>query len=194
MPPPRAVTALLVAWLVLAVVAGAAGWVAQLRPPMPQLVLFGVTATILALGAAWPTLRRWALTVDPRWLVAFHLTRFVGGYFLVLYGRGELPYGFAVPGGIGDLVVALSAVALLLGVSPHTRRGRIAYLVWNVVGLIDILGVVASAAREGLRDPASLDALLRLPLSLLPTFVVPLIIATHLLLFVRLAPPQEVVN
>jgi hypothetical protein len=56
-----------------------------------------------------------------------------------------------------------------------------------VLGLADILFVVATAARLALADPASMAALLRLPLSLLPTFLVPLIIASHVVLGVRLA-------
>jgi hypothetical protein len=39
------------------------------------------------------------LNLDVRWLVALHLCRFVGFYFLWLYSSGELPYAFAVPGG-----------------------------------------------------------------------------------------------
>jgi hypothetical protein len=46
--------------------------------------------------------------------------------------------------------------------------------------------VVVTAARLGLADPASMAALLRLPLSLLPTFLVPLIIASHVILGLRL--------
>ena len=58
--------------------------------------------------------------------------------------------------------------------------------IWNFVGLIDIGMVVLAAARLGLTEPASMRALTHLPLSLLPTWLVPLIIATHLLIFVRL--------
>jgi hypothetical protein len=50
-----------------------------------------------------------------------------------------------------------------------------------------MLFVVATAARLGLAEPSSMAALLRLPLSLVPTFLVPLIIASHILIFVRLA-------
>jgi len=56
-----------------------------------------------------------------------------------------------------------------------------------VLGLADILFVVVTAARLGVADPESMAALLRLPLSLLPTFLVPLIIASHVVLGVRLA-------
>ncbi|MGH7535834.1 MAG: hypothetical protein ACREMG_09625, partial [Gemmatimonadales bacterium] len=92
-----------------------------------------------------------------------------------------------VPGGWGDIVVAALALALLLSGPSTTPRRRLAYIGWNGLGLVDILFVVATAARLALADPDSMGALLRLPLSLLPTFLVPLIIASHLLLAIRLA-------
>ena len=71
---------------------------------------------------------------------------------------------------------------------PDTSGGRRLYLAWNVLGLLDILGVVGTAARLALAEPGSMRALLQLPLSLLLTFVVPIIIATHLVLLSRLTP------
>jgi hypothetical protein len=62
----------------------------------------------------------------------------------------------------------------------------VAYLVWSVYGLADLLFVVLTASRLGLGDPASMAELLELPLSLLPTFLVPILIASHLILGARL--------
>lgn len=175
------------AWLVGAWLAGAAGWVAALRPPAPQLILVGLTAAVLAAARLAPPFRRFVESVDLRALVLFHLTRFVGVYFLVLHARGELPWAFAVPGGWGDIAVAATALLLVLRARPDCPAGRRAYVVWNVLGLLDILGVVLTASRLALADPESMRALLRLPLSLLPTFVVPIVIATHVLMLRRLA-------
>lgn len=158
----------------------------DLRPPWPQAILVSLTlATLLSLYRIGP-IHSWAIHVDPRRLVAFHLTRFVGIYFLVLYSRGELPYEFAVIGGWGDIIVATGAILLML-TGPLTSGRRRLYLIWNVVGLVDILFVVATATRLALADPASMAPLLRLPLSLLITFVVPVVIATHVWLFRRIS-------
>jgi len=183
---PVAVLTALGAWLIVALALGASGRLQALQPPLPQLTLVALTAGALLATAKVQAVRAWALSVDVRVLVAFHLTRFVGSYFLVLYARGELPYAFAVPGGWGDILVASLALLLLVSGPPETVRRLRAYVAWNVLGLLDILFVVATAARLGFAAPASMQALLRLPLSLLPTFLVPLIITSHVVLAVRL--------
>ena len=71
------------------------------------------------------------------------------------------------------------------------RRLALAFLVWNIAGFADILFVVSTAARLGLAEPQSMKALTEFPLALLPTFLVPIIIATHLLIFFRLAVDQK---
>jgi hypothetical protein len=91
-----------------------------------------------------------------------------------------------VPYGWGDILVAVTALILVAAAPTRGPGGWWAYLVWNAAGLVDILLVVATAARLALTLPGSMRALTGLPLSLLPTFVVPIIIATHLIIFARL--------
>ena len=173
-------------WLVVAIAVGASGGIAKLRPPAPQLILLGLTAALVAVDRWSRSFRGWNDALDLRAVVALHLTRFVGLYFLVLCRRGELPPSFAVPAGWGDILVATVAVFVLAGWSRFgNKRGVL--LAWNIVGLIDILFVVVTAGRVAWRDPNAMGALLRLPLNLLLTFLVPLIIASHLLLFRRLS-------
>src|SRR5262249_4390061 len=102
-----------------------------------------------------------------------------------------LPRAFAVPGGWGDVVVATLALALLIVGGALDRRPRLVGA-WNALGLLDILFVVATAARLALADSDSMNALLRLPLSLLVTFLVPIIIADHLGVFWRVGTPAQV--
>ena len=176
---------ILLVWLLLATALGASGALQPLRPPGPQLILLGLTAALLGLWWLHRGLRAWVDRVGLRALVALHLTRFVGLYFLYLYGRGELPRAFAVPAGCGDIIVAIgAAVSLLFWNSFSSKRPWL--LLWNTLGLIDILFVVATAARIAMTHPDAMTALRRLPLSLLPTFLVPLIIASHVVVYSRL--------
>lgn len=176
----------LVAWLGAALLVGASGAMARLRPPGPQAVLLGLTLLLLIAARVVPPFRRFAARADLRWMVGFHLTRFVGFYFLYLHGRGELPPAFAVPAGWGDIVVAIGALLLVALVPPEGPTARRLYLAWNLLGFLDIAGVVLIAARLALADPASMGALVRLPLNVLLTYVVPIIIGTHIVMFGRL--------
>src|SRR6266496_3401423 len=120
----RVVTLVLLGWLCFAV--GLGGWFYNAITP-------AVAATV------------WTLNVDVRWLVLFHVTRlFAGAYFLVLCQRGELPCGFARPAGWGDIIVAVLALAVVS--ATRTRFAKMLLLVWNMLGLIDI--ILLSSARS----------------------------------------------
>jgi hypothetical protein len=183
---PRRYLGLFLVWFLVALALGASGRLLALHPPVPQLVLLGLTLALIVAGATIPGFRVWLAGLNLRQIIVLHVTRFVGIYFLILYSRGELPYAFAVPGGWGDIAVATGALILVLLVPDLTaRRGWV--MGWNLLGLLDILFVAGTATRLALADPDSMHALLRLPLSLLPTFLVPVIIASHLLLLTRLS-------
>ena len=180
----KSVVLLLGAWICLAAGVGVAGWLERANAPVIAGIVWTLTALILL--ACWkvPLLHRWALTVELRWLVLLHLTRFVGFYFFLLCSRGELPFAFAAPAGWGDIFVA--ALAVLLLALSNARNWRM-LIIWNTIGLTDILFVVMTALRLGLEDRQSMHALREFPLSLLPTFLVPLIIVSHVLIFFRAA-------
>jgi hypothetical protein len=174
---------MLLVWGALALVAGAGGALAG-SPVPPPAILLGLTLGGLLAYSLSARGRAWVRAVPPRALVALHLVRFVGAWFIVLYRRGELPFAFAVPGGWGDIAAAAAAAGLLLGAFPARTRGRRAALyAWNVLGLLDILFVVTTAARFFFADASQLAPLTHLPLSLLPTFFVPLIVLSHLRIF-----------
>jgi len=178
----KIVPLLLLLWLGLACAFGLSGKLEQASVATVAVVVWTLTGLVLL--ACWkvPPIQAWALSVAPRSLVLFHLTRFVGLYFLFLQRRGEMPFAFAVPAGWGDITIALLAIFVLIW--SDARNWKL-LLVWNCLGLLDILLVVSAALRIGLQDQASMHALREWPLSLLPTFVVPLIIASHVLIFVR---------
>jgi hypothetical protein len=173
-------------WFLLALIVGATGLLASIPPPFPQTVLISLVIFLLLLLWKSTVFRDWSLNIDIRTLLLIHLTRFVGIYFLILYSRGELPYDFAVIGGWGDIIVAATSLLVMLFSPTGGLVGIVIYFVWNLFGFIDILFVVITAGRFAISDPNSMMALTNLPLSLLPTFIVPIIIYSHVVILIRL--------
>lgn len=183
---PLAIRIALWTWLLAALAVGRSEILARVPLFVTPAILAGLTA-LLVLAYRWVgTFRAWVGALDLRSLVLFHITRFSGFYFLVLFKRDELPYAFAVPGGLGDILVALLALVVVFVPFSEFNRNRFAYL-WNVIGFIDLLLVFVTATRIACSaDSYDLIELTRLPLSLLPTFLAPLLLASHLAIFARL--------
>lgn len=190
----QAVIAVLVVWLLVAFAIGAAGVLRglPLPPPILALVLSLLVLTAIRRSRA---ARNCVQALGVKSLVTFHAVRIVaGGYFLFLYQRGRLPGEFAIPAGWGDIVVGVAALVVAQTCLPvTTSRRRTGLLVWNVIGLVDILGVLFNGARILLGNAAFGTAFMTLPLVLLPTFVVPLVIVSHVLLFAwtRVRPAER---
>ena len=106
-------------------------------------------------------------------------------FLLVSWRQGELPYAFAVPVGLGDILMALGALFLII--APLNKvRWRQLLTIWNVAGSLGLILSVYIATTAGAVAPFQLRALTRLPLSLSLTFFIPLLFATHVIIFARL--------
>ena len=180
----------LLLWLGGAAAAVAFGALDELPTRAPQALLIGLVLAQVAAYASHRGFRAWADALDLRLLVGLHLTRYVGIWFLVLHGRGHLPYDFAVLGGWGDIVAACAAL-LLLAFGQRLTPRSLPLVAWNVFGLIDILFVVSRAVKNLNQDPSTMEPLTVLPLGLLPLWLVPLIISTHLLMLRRAFAPAS---
>jgi hypothetical protein len=193
--------AALVGWFAAACVAGL--WRLVDQSGRPPIVLFGfIAAPIVGFVAAYRLsagLRAFARQIDLALLVGSHLWRFVGLAFVGAWLAGALPAGFAIPEGLGDIVAAAGALALV----PMLRRGaapRGWLLAWNTWGLVDLvsaitMGVLYSAGPLGLLASGTVTTrwMVTFPVSLIPTFFVPLFLLLHALTFARIAemaPPN----
>ena len=76
--------------------------------------------------------------------------------------------------------------AALLWVPPDGRAMRGFLLAWNLGGLAELMIAFGMAIYHCLLAPDVMGNLLRLPLSLLPTFVLPLLLFTHGVMVLRL--------
>lgn len=181
-PANRLAPALLLVWGLAATAFVGMGMLSRMPFPPPVFVGLGILLALIFLIFV-PGFAAWMKTVDIRWILGFHLVRFVGIYFLILASQGRLDTYFARTAGIGDIITAAAALALIL--IPAGRDG-IALKLWNAFGFADILFVVFNAARGIRSAPDGFTEFFHLPLGLLPTFIVPVIVVSHVVILFRL--------
>lgn len=174
-------------WFVIALILSVAGAPQKLTPPAPQIVILLLTIALIAFGRLYSPLRAWIVSVDIRALAGLHVTRALAGTaFLWAASRGTMSPGFANAAGYGDILVAILALLLIVLISPEQKVAPLLYVIWNTLGLIDIMYVVVTAARIALADPPAMAQLLRAPFAVIPLFLVPIVIASHVWIFERL--------
>lgn len=111
-----AVGAVLLAWLLLAVTLARQGFfeaVPSSSPQLPNIALTGLPLVIgFALLAFSKSFRRLVDALPLPWLMGIQSYRVLGVLFLILYAQGSLPPEFAIPAGVGDILVGIAALSL----------------------------------------------------------------------------------
>jgi len=186
---------ILALWFSAAFIGGTKDLFNQPETPPVALGLFiliPLTGFVLAYRAS-ERVRR-ALDTPPLWgLTLVHIFRLVGLGFVFGAAEGILPPQFGYPAGLGDAAAALLCfpLALALHQPEYWPRLRIAFVAWNIFGLLDLLmavtlGILYSPSSFGLlRSEISTELMARFPVNLIPTFFVPVLILLHLLALKR---------
>jgi hypothetical protein len=184
---PRGALLVAAVWLGLAILAGATGALIQLPFPGTQVIIFTLLGATIGAALGVPALRVWVDALPLRLLIGINALRLVGISFLVLAARGQLAPAFADRAGWGDIAVAIVALILLAAGDPRTGLHRGIIQVWNAFGVLDLIVAVATATAVTLRGSVpGIAPLLSLPLVVVPTFFVPLFVANHVIVFLRL--------
>lgn len=190
----RLTAVLLLAWLVLQSAVSLSGFyqnTQSLPPRFLLLVVPGVVATVFFLVS--PKGRQLLARLNSWWLLALHVVRVP--VELVLYGlyREKLvPVQMTFEGWNFDVFSGLSALVVLLAYQ-YGRAGKKVLLVWNLVCLLLLLNIVVTAVlaaptpfQKLAFDQPNL-AVFYFPFTLLPGFVVPLVLFSHVAMLFRLS-------
>jgi hypothetical protein len=120
-------------------------------------------------------------------LIALHAMRLLGVLFILLYAAKRLPAPFAPAAGWGDIAIGVTALPIGLWAArePDTARGAV--LVWNGLGLADLVIAVSLGALSDDPRSALIDSL---PWILIPCFLVPSLSFVHLIVFYRTLRPR----
>ena len=163
---------------------------AKAQPWLPAAMTVSIAAVLLA--SRVPAVSRILGQPDALWrLTVPQIFRVEGVTFLIVMALGKLPAVFALPAGLGDIAIGFEAIY----VARSLRRGVVGRrAVWfNILGLLDlaVATVIGVTAAPGVAHMLSLSPSTAqiglLPLVLIPTTVVPLAVALHVLSLRKLA-------
>jgi hypothetical protein len=183
-----AVVITLTVWLLLVVSFGLAGTFVGPpgTPPLP--IAIGVAAPLVLFYASLrlsKSFRNFVLSLDLRLIAAMQAWRWAGLDFLSLYAHKVLPAVFALPAGLGDMAIGVTAPWIILALirQPGFAASR-TFIRWNVLGIVDLLiavsiGAVSAFLATGTPGEISTAPMATLPLLLVPAFLVPLFLMLH---------------
>ncbi|MGC2638432.1 MAG: hypothetical protein WA294_14705 [Acidobacteriaceae bacterium] len=164
------------------------------RPPLP--LGLAVVVPVLAFLVWYATSRRFrefTLSRSPRLLTLAQTWRVGGFVFLALASYGILPWLFALPAGLGDMAAGATAASMAL--NRADPRHRTSFIAWQIFGMADLLVAVSLGTLAGVIQPHGIPttAMTALPMSLIPTFGVPLFFIFHIICIAlaRRWPAQE---
>jgi hypothetical protein len=156
--------------------------------------LVSLIASLLsfALIAGWyvvPRLRSVPRTTALLPLLLVHTFRTVGLTFLIPQVTGApLPLGLAAPAAYGDLLAAVLAFMSVFALRLRWPFALVLVWVFNIEGSVDLLFANVQGAMYGL------PTLQVGPVWYIPTFVVPLLLVIHALIFWLLLRPSPQEN
>jgi len=178
----------LILWFFTVLILGSRG--SFLLPPgsLPIPILLAIAIPIGLFFIAFRVsnlFREWVLSADLRLITGVQAWRFGGFAFLVLYALNLLPGYFAWPAGLGDMAIGATAPFMVASLirNPGSVSSR-RFKVWNVLGILDLVTAVTLGGLGPFLFPGvtvtAASQMARLPLSLIPTFFVPIFILLHL--------------
>jgi hypothetical protein len=185
-----AAAALAGAWIGVQVDVTLAGALKAL-PLLLALFLVPLLAAAIAAVAA-PGARERLLAIPRRVILGMNVFRSIGFLFVALGYARQLGGPFPYSAGIGDILVGLLAIPLVLE-EPRLGRGDARLVLWNALGLLDLITAVALGVTSANDSPIQLihagagsAAITQLPWSLIPLFLVPCFMVGHVIVFAQM--------
>jgi hypothetical protein len=183
-----AVASVLTVWLLLVLSLGAAG--AFVGPPgtPPLPIAIGVAAPLVLFFASLrlsQSFREFVLSLDLRLIAGIQAWRWAGLGFLDLYAYKVLPAVFALPAGLGDMAIGVTAPWIILAlVRQPGFAASGTFIRWNILGILDLviavsIGALSAFFATGASGEISTAPMATLPLLLIPAFLVPVFLMLH---------------
>jgi hypothetical protein len=150
------------------------------QPPLPLgLAVLIPIGIFLVWAAASQPFRQFLFSLNPSTLTYIQAWRIAGFVFLALYSYRILPGQLALPAGWGDIAIGFTAPFVAMNLAnPQFRKS---FIFWQLLGITDLVTAVGMGVASGFINPHGIptSAMTVLPMSLIPTFAVPLFMILH---------------
>lgn len=186
---------IVLAWQAIAQYLGSANiYFATGDTAVPTLLLGLMIPLMVAAAGLWLSgaIANLVSAIPLHWVVAAQVYRVAGVIFLVLWAGGRLPWQFALPAGIGDVMTGILAVVVAARLAQNAAGARNAVYAWSFFGIADLvvavmMGAMTSPGRPHLLAFEAPNLLITsYPLVMIPTFAVPLALMLHGIVLWRL--------
>ena|SRR5438093_9081277 len=117
-------------------------------------------------------------------LIAVHSWRIAGIAFLWGMTQGILDPAFAVPAGIGDILIGLTAVPFAIFLWRGYGWSKYAVVVWSVLGITDLVYAISLGLMTS--PDFGTSTMTTFPWVVVPTIAVPAALALHGIVLYRL--------
>lgn len=184
----------LAVWLISVLSLAAAGLLVTTAGEIPIPIATSVMLPIVIFALTYrniPAFKNWILAAPAPLITALMAWRFAGLGFLALYAHDVLPALFAWPAGGGDLLIGIMApwLAMRLAQQPSYIKNRF-FIAWNWFGILDLVvavgtGALGSLMATGVPGEVTTRPMAMLPLSIIPTFLVPLMVMLHITVLLK---------
>jgi hypothetical protein len=129
---------------------------ALVEPGTELLYCFVVPLAVWTIALfVWKFMREVNDDMPLSWTIWPQTFRAIGGIFLVYWAVGQMNGGFAIPAGLGDLFVGITAPLMTRYVRSRTYSTRLV-AIWNLLGVLDF--VVPGADRARIPPPFASQA------------------------------------
>jgi hypothetical protein len=191
-----ALAAVLTLWFVVTVTLAATGAVAPGGFGTTGVGLAVVLPIVIGVAFAWSStaFRSAVAGIPMSVLIGVNALRVLGVFFLILYAEGRLPAPFAPSAGWGDIIVGAAALPVAFFVAQQVSGWRPIALLWNVFGTADLIVAIGLGVASAADSPFPIftggpdtTLMAQLPMFIVPGFLVPLLMLTHIAVFAGLA-------
>ncbi len=157
----------------------------RVASPFVPLIALGVPIITIKFLSKSQTFSKLVNVLPNHWIIGIQVFRLLGIVFITLYIAGVLPGEFAIPSGVGDIIIGITAPLIAFLYFIKNLYARKLAAIWNYLGIADLViaivmgSITAPTMVQVLSFDLPNEPIISYPLVTIPTFAVPFSLILH---------------